>query len=136
MHRTLWLLPVALLLTGCSLWPLARPQQEGLASDNIAAVPNWIEREHLPPAARPGATLFAKLPCLNCHTYLGSGSANLGAPDLSAEGARGRGVAWQVAHLECPACVKDGSPMPAFKAIGAANLHRLAVFLEASRGAK
>ena len=29
--------------------------------------------------------------CLNCHTYLGSGNHNLGAPDLSAEGAKQQG---------------------------------------------
>ena len=38
-----------------------------------------------------GATLFAESGCLNCHTYLGTGSSNLGAPDLSAEGAKGQG---------------------------------------------
>ena len=33
---------------------------------------------------------------MNCHTYLGAGSSNLGAPDLSEEGAKGRGIEWQV----------------------------------------
>ena len=40
-----------------------------------------------------GATLFAESGCLNCHTYLGAGSSNLGAPDLSRgrrQGARNR----------------------------------------------
>ena len=39
---------------------------------------------------------------MNCHTYLGAGSSNLGAPDLSAEGAKGRGIEWQIAHLKNP----------------------------------
>ena len=37
-----------------------------------------------------GAKLFAQIGCLNCHTYLGAGGSNLGAPDLSAEGAKGQ----------------------------------------------
>src|SRR5213595_3376881 len=36
--------------------------KEALASENEAAVPTWIKREHLSPAAQPGAQLFAKLP--------------------------------------------------------------------------
>src|SRR6478672_9658524 len=55
--------------------------KEALASENEAAVPSWIAKEQLPPEAEPGARLFAKLPCLGCHTYLGAGSSNLGAPD-------------------------------------------------------
>ena len=39
-----------------------------------------------------GARLFAQSGCQQCHTYLGTGSSNLGAPDLSKEGTRGRGV--------------------------------------------
>ncbi|MCZ7589482.1 MAG: hypothetical protein M5U27_11655 [Gaiella sp.] len=42
-------------------------------------------------AAVAGATLFAESGCLNCHIYLGEGSANLGAPNLSAVGATERG---------------------------------------------
>ena len=81
-----------------------------------------------------GATIFAKAGCLNCHTYLGAGSSNLGAPDLSAEGSKNKGIRFQIAHLKCPSCVNPGSPMPSFKDLGQANLHRLAVFLESSKG--
>ena len=87
-------------------------------------------------ARRPGAELFAQLGCLNCHTYLGSGNHNLGAPDLSAEGAKGRGIFFQIAHLKCPSCVNKGSPMPPFASQGNANLTKLATFLEASKGPK
>ncbi len=38
--------------------------KEPLAGENVAAVPGWIAREHLPSQARPGAELFAKLTCL------------------------------------------------------------------------
>ena len=33
--------------------------------------------------AEAGARLFAQTGCLQCHTYLGVGAGNLGAPDLS-----------------------------------------------------
>ena len=49
-----------------------------------------------------------------CHTYLGTGSSNLGAPDLSDDGSKGRGVQFQIRHLKCPSCVNPGSPMPPF----------------------
>ena len=74
--------------------------------------------------------------CTNCHTYLGTGSSNLGAPDLTAEGAKGKGIQFQVDHLTCPSCVNPGSPMPPFAALGTDNLHKLAAFLEASKGPK
>ena len=61
-----------------------------------------------------GAKLFAVSGCLNCHTYLSDGGHNLGAPDLTAEGAKNKGIAFQIAHLKCPSCVNPGSPMPSF----------------------
>ena len=99
-------------------------------------VPHWIDREQLPSAARAGATLFARFGCTSCHTYLGVGSARLGGPDLSAIGSRNRGTAFQIAHLECPPCLVRGSPMPEFAQLGNANLRKLALFLEASKGPK
>ena len=73
---------------------------------------------------------------MNCHTYLGAGSSNLGAPDLSEEGAKGRGIEWQVAHLKNPASKTPGSPMPSFAQLGDENLTKIATFLEASKGEK
>jgi cbb3-type cytochrome oxidase cytochrome c subunit len=69
-----------------------------------------------------------------CHTYAGSGSTNLNAPDLSSIGSRQLGIRFQIAHLKCPSCVNPGSPMPPFKSLGPLRLRRLAVFLEASKG--
>ena len=65
-----------------------------------------------------------------------SAAASLGAPDLTAEGAKNKGIAFQVAHLKCPACVNPGSPMPSFAGLGDARLLQLAAFLEASKGPK
>jgi quinol-cytochrome oxidoreductase complex cytochrome b subunit len=112
--------------------------KESLGSENLAKVPSWAASEgyagNAPAVA--GAKLFAQIGCMNCHTYLGAGSSNLGAPDLSAEGAKGRGIKFQLAHLKCPACVHPGSPMPSWSTQPPANLAELAAFLEASKGKK
>lgn len=112
--------------------------KEAVASESASAVPTWAAQQGFAndPVAMAGATLFAQSGCLTCHIYTGSGGANLGAPELTAEGSKGRGIDWQIKHLECPSCVVPGSPMPAFKALGAENLKKLATFLEASKGAK
>jgi menaquinol-cytochrome c reductase cytochrome b/c subunit len=109
--------------------------KEALASEVIADVPHWVKAEKLPPAALPGAKLFAVAGCTACHTYLGAGSSNLGAPDLTQIGTRNLGIDFQVRHLQCPSCVNPGSPMPKFASLGTKRLHDLAVFLEASKGA-
>ncbi len=107
---------------------------EALASEVIANVPTWIKAEKLPPKAEPGAKLFAVAGCTACHTYLGSGGAQLGAPDLTAIGTRNLGITFQINHLKCPSCVNPGSPMPKFESLGEKRLRQLAVFLEASKG--
>jgi menaquinol-cytochrome c reductase cytochrome b/c subunit len=108
--------------------------KEALASEVIADVPRWIKVEHLPPAAVPGAKLFAVAGCTACHTYAGAGSSNLGAPDLTAIATRNLGIDFQIRHLQCPSCVNPGSPMPKFASLGTKRLHDLAVFLESSKG--
>ena len=127
-----FLLSLLLFIGGCS--HRVGNAREELASEVVSAVPTWIRAEALPAPARPGATLFATSGCTACHTYLGTGSENLKAPDLTAEGLRQRGLAWQVAHLRCPSCVVAGSPMPSFRTLGRRRLDRLAVFLESSKG--
>jgi menaquinol-cytochrome c reductase cytochrome b/c subunit len=112
--------------------------KESLGVENLTHVPSWAKQQGFAdnPVAVEGAKLFAVVGCLNCHTYLGVGSHNLGAPDLSDEGSKNKGVAFQIAHLKCPSCVNPGSPMPSFASQGEKNLHALAVFLEASKGGK
>ena len=71
---------------------------------------------------------------MNCHTYLGAGGKNLGAPDLTAEGSKNKGTKFQIDHLKCPACRNPGSPMPGFGGLGENRLKLLAAFLESSKG--
>jgi menaquinol-cytochrome c reductase cytochrome b/c subunit len=112
--------------------------KEALGTELVAQVPKWAASEGFTgnQQAVAGAKLFAVSGCLNCHTYNGAGGHNLGAPELTAEGAKNKGIAFQIAHLKCPACVNSGSPMPSFAGLGDANLAKLAAFLEASKGKK
>src|SRR5579885_584851 len=112
--------------------------KEALGSELVSHVPTWAKVEGFSnnPKAVAGAKLFAVSGCLNCHTYLGDGGHNLGAPELTAEGAKNKGIAFQIAHLKCPACVNPGSPMPSFAGLGQQRLDEIAHFLEASKGPK
>jgi menaquinol-cytochrome c reductase cytochrome b/c subunit len=110
--------------------------KEALGSELIAKIPSWATSEGFTgnQQALAGAKLFAVSGCLNCHNYNGVGGAFAGAPNLTAEGAKNKGIAFQIAHLKCPACVNAGSPMPSFAGLGTQNLTALANFLEASKG--
>ena len=68
--------------------------KESLASEVVQAVPVWAQKQGFAnnQQAVAGAKLFAQSGCTSCHTYLGTGSSNLGAPDLSAIGASGQGA--------------------------------------------
>jgi len=111
--------------------------KEALGTELVdTRVPVWAQEQGFKEGtpAYEGAVLFAQAGCLNCHTYLGDGGTNLGAPDLSAEGSKGKGIQFQIDHLKCPSCVNSGSPMPSFSALGDERLRQLAEFLEASKG--
>lgn len=112
--------------------------KESLGSETVGLVPEWAKVQGFAdnPVAVEGATLFAQSGCLNCHLFLGAGGQNLGAPDLTDAGTKGRGVKWQVDHLKSPSSVVPGSPMPSFADLGDENLTKIATFLEASKGPK
>ncbi len=105
-------------------------------SEAVGEVPRWAAEQGFAgdPVAVEGATLFAESGCLNCHVYSGSGGQNLGAPELTEEGLKGRGIEWQVAHLKNPSSKNPGSAMPPFADLGDENLTKIATFLEASKG--
>jgi menaquinol-cytochrome c reductase cytochrome b/c subunit len=127
---------VTLILTAVSMGVLtykgATAKEAGTAA--LERVPEWMEQYNLPPNAREGAEIFAVSGCINCHIYDGEGTSQLGAPELTEEGNRNRGIQWQIDHLEAPSQVVPGSPMPSFAKLGEENLRALAIFLEASKG--
>lgn len=132
---------VAAILTVLSMGVLTykgATAKEALASEVVQAVPSWAKKEGFTgnPEAVAGAKLFASSGCTACHTYLSTGSSNLGAPDLTDEGSKNKGVQFQIDHLKCPSCVNPGSPMPSFKSFTDADLKKIATFLEASKGPK
>jgi menaquinol-cytochrome c reductase cytochrome b/c subunit len=112
--------------------------KEALGSELLGHVNTWSKNEGYSnnQTALKGARLFAVSGCLNCHVYNGDGGQNLGAPELTAEGAKNKGLQFQIDHLKCPACVNPGSPMPSFAGLGDERLKLLATFLEASKGKK
>jgi mono/diheme cytochrome c family protein len=110
--------------------------KEALASEVVQAVPTWAQREGFAndPEAVAGAKIFASSGCTACHTYLGTGSSNQGAPDLSAEGTKGRSKQNLMAYIRDPS--KFGNNvMPKF-GFSDQQLAQLAAFLTASKGPK
>jgi menaquinol-cytochrome c reductase cytochrome b/c subunit len=105
---------------------------------SIELVDNWAKTQGFADNkdAVAGATIFAKVGCQNCHTYLGSGTSNLGAPDLSEIGkTSNRGVDGFARYVANPADFGNRQ-MPSFAGLGEDNLNRLGEFLQASQGQK
>jgi len=100
----------------------------------LADVPIWMERNNLPEEVRPGAEIVATAGCLTCHTYLGSGVSNLGAPELSTIGAQqGKDADYFASYVANPAQYGNNVMRP-YASLGEENLRKVAAFLEASRG--
>jgi menaquinol-cytochrome c reductase cytochrome b/c subunit len=110
--------------------------REALASEVVEAVPKWAQRQGFPgnQNAVAGARIFASSGCTACHTYLGTGSANQGAPDLSDEGSKGKGKQFLHDYIRNPAQFGN-NVMPKF-GFSDEQLDQLAVFLDASKGPK
>jgi len=131
---------VAAILTVISMGVLTwkgATAKEALGSELIASgtVDEWAVEQGFADneAAVAGATLFAQSGCLNCHTYLGEGNANLGAPDLSEAGASDRGIEFFKSYVSNPAQYGN-NVMISYAYLGDENLTNLATFLDASRG--
>jgi menaquinol-cytochrome c reductase cytochrome b/c subunit len=108
--------------------------QEALASEVIEAVPEWAERQGFAdnPDAVAGAEVFASSGCTACHTYLGTGSTNLGAPDLTDIGTKGRTKEYFMDYVRDPSQFGN-TVMPKFD-LPDEQLNNLAEFLMASKG--
>ena len=139
-ERRLLRRPVAVLaaaLTAVSMGVLTykgATARESLGSEAVAAVDTWSQQQGgFSDEERRGAEIFALVGCLQCHIYLGSGSANVGAPELSDYGEGGRtGQALQD-YIADPSQFGN-TVMPSFANLGDENLAALAAFLEASKG--
>jgi cytochrome c553 len=112
--------------------------KEALGPELIASgvVDSWAVKQGFKgnAAAEAGAKLFAQSGCLNCHTYLGSGSSNLGAPELGEVGNR-RPKDELKAYVSNPAAFGN-NVMISYSYLGDENLTNLASFLSASKGGK
>jgi mono/diheme cytochrome c family protein len=109
----------------------ALPPPPPVVTASRRTVARWVRSAHIPRSAVPGATLFARVGCLSCHTYLGSGTRRRGAPDLSHVGQGRESAAWfrtYVAH----AYTYGNVLMPSYADLGT-QLRSLAAFLKASR---
>ena len=113
------------------LAPLPPPPR--LVTASARTVASWTTVERLTGKAERGAALFAKVGCLSCHTYLGSGSRARGAADLTRIGAAGGTAAWFQRYLAQP-YVFGNTLMPTYADLAADRLASLAAFLAASRG--
>jgi mono/diheme cytochrome c family protein len=99
----------------------------------------WMEENNLPEEAREGALIFAGSGCLQCHTYAGSGSANLGAPELTAIGAEdGKDEEYFARYVANPRAFGNNVMQQYGEEFGGSlsdeELQQLGVFLEASKG--
>jgi quinol---cytochrome c reductase cytochrome c subunit, bacillus type len=110
--------------------------KEALGSELVLLVPSWAQQQGFVgnEEATKGATLFAQSGCLNCHTYLGQGAGQLGAPDLSSIG-KSNDAAFFVSYLSNPAQYGN-TVMGSYSYLGEENLAALGAFLAASDGAK
>jgi len=108
--------------------------REALASEVVQAVPEWAQRQGFEgnQDALAGARIFAESGCTACHTYLGTGSTNLGAPDLSDEGTKGRTRDYLANYIRDPTQFGN-TVMPKF-GLTDEQLDQLAEFLLASKG--
>ncbi|HET9673756.1 MAG TPA: c-type cytochrome [Gaiellaceae bacterium] len=139
-ERRLLRRPVAILaaaITAVSMGVLTykgATARESLGSEAVAAVDDWSQRQGgFSEEAHRGAEVFAQVGCLQCHTYLGSGSSNVGAPDLSNIGSSGQDAAFFARYVANPSQFGN-NVMPSFENLGAENLAAIAAFLEASKG--
>jgi quinol---cytochrome c reductase cytochrome c subunit, bacillus type len=111
--------------------------KEALGAEIIAAgtIDEWAEKQGFADneAAVAGATLFAQSGCMNCHTYTGEGSGNLGAPNLTDVGASDRGIEFFKSYVSNPARYGN-NVMISYAYLGDENLTNLGTFLDASKG--
>ena len=141
LHRPVAMVAAVLVILsmGVLTWKGATAK-ESLGSELVLQVPSWAKEQGFAdnPAAVAGATLFAESGCANCHTYLGDGTSNLGAPDLSSIGATGKGAAYFARYVADPSKFGNVTMSPYGEEAGGAftkqQLLQVGEFLNASKG--
>jgi menaquinol-cytochrome c reductase cytochrome b/c subunit len=110
--------------------------RESLGSENVQLVPEWADRQGFADneAAVEGARLFAGAGCQQCHIYLGVGSVNLGAPELSDIGQSDQGVDYFSRYVADPSQFGN-NVMPKYgEDFSEEQLRAIGEFLNASEG--
>jgi hypothetical protein len=141
LHRPVAMVAAVLVILsmGVFTWKGATAK-ESLGSELVLQVPSWAKQQGFADnkAAVAGATLFAESGCTNCHTYLGDGTSNLGAPDLSSIGASGQGAAFFARYVSDPSKFGNNIMSKYGKQAGGAftaqQLLQVGEFLNASKG--
>jgi mono/diheme cytochrome c family protein len=134
--RVLALVVAAIVPLGLAGCDRDKRDSEPLSVGGVELVPEWADKQGFAdnPQAVRGAQVFAQVGCLTCHTYLGAGSSNLGAPDLSEIGRPGHRTAQGFAAYVSDPSKFGNQVMPRFEDLGERNLLALGAFLAASRG--
>jgi cytochrome c553 len=111
--------------------------KESIASENRAKIPSWAAKQGFTDnqSALRGASVFASQTCLTCHTYLGSGSSNVGAPDLSSIG-KGQDKAFFQDYIPNAASKYGNQAMAVFAGLPKDQVDSIAAFLAASKGSR
>jgi mono/diheme cytochrome c family protein len=142
LHRPVAMVAAVLVIIsmGVLTWKGATAK-ESLGSELLVEVPKWAEEQGFEnnPQAIAGAKLFAESGCANCHTYLGAGTSNLGAPDLSDIGSTAGKTADQfAAYVANPGDFGNNVMPPYGKEFGGAftdqQLKQVGEFLFQSKG--
>ena len=111
-------------------------RSESLGTGGPDVVSRWAEQQGFEGNERAvaGAQLFAEVGCLSCHTYLRTGSRNVGAPDLSTIGRDSHRTEAAFANYIANPSAFGNEVMPRFDAIPRDKLLLLGAFLRASKG--
>ena len=108
--------------------------RESLGADEVV-IQEWADEQGFADNedAMAGAAIFGAVGCGQCHTYLGFGSQNQGAPDLSEIGNTGRDAEAFAEYVANPAAFGN-DVMPRYAGLGEERLLQLGEFLAASKG--
>ncbi len=116
--------------------------EEALGTEIVEAVPEWARKQGFEgnEQALAGARLFASSGCGQCHVYLGVGSPNLGAPELTEIGNGDRGVDYFRQYVANPREFGNQIMTQYGEEFGGSlnndQLRQIATFLDASKGTK